>query len=174
MAFAVGGAGTRIKLFLEFKDSFGQRPVWRQFAVDWNTDLANTVNDAVAIADLVQAVSGMLCELGHIQVVINDGTPDPAEANATRFQDGILTFDLDTAGDGKTPFGTVRIPYPKTTVRVAASGTDFYNIDTGNTAVIALADEYLAAGRLTLNDGQKSESLVGGKVVPVRGKVKLA
>lgn len=171
MAFAIGGVGDRVKMFLRFLGNDGQRAVWRQFDVKWDTDLATTLANATAVADIVANVSGMEVSLGHVQVDITDASPDAAENNATRFQDGIFTFQLDTTGQGKSPYGNVRIPYPKLALRVAATGSGLYQILVNNAAITALEDEYLAAGRLTLNDGQSAIDLEGAKVVPVRGKV---
>lgn len=171
MAFAVGGAGERVKMFLRFLDNKGQKPVWRQFDVKWDTDLATTIANAVAAADVIALVTGMECSLGHVQVEIVDAVAVGAEAGSTRFEDGIFTMVLDTTGEGKTPYGNVRIPFPKATLRSNPTGQGYWQLNTSDAAITNLVALYTAAGDLSLNDGQIADSLQGAKVVPVKGKV---
>lgn len=171
MAFALPGAGDRIYLQTYYDDIKGQRGKTK-VEIPFDTDIATTLANALAHAALQALASGCEVSEASVTIPIVDSAPTAAEAGSSVSEDGQLSVTLDTTGTSKNPTGTIHVPFPVAASRVAASGKQFYLVDTTYGAIANLYASFETGGNATLSDGQLATALDAAKVFVVRKRVK--
>lgn len=173
MAFALPTAGDRLNLKLYFTDIRGQDSK-RDVEIPFDTDIATTLANALAVAALYAAVTGAKCEKGTVIVPLFDAVAAAAVTGSEVSQDAQLSVTLDITGTSKTPTGIISFPAPLDAVRVATTGKQSLLVNTGQADIVALYTAFTAGNEATVSDGQVATALDAGKIWPRKRRPKVS
>lgn len=170
MAFALPSAGEDVLVTFTFDGL--NKSVQRQYRVKWNTDLATTLADALALGGLIQPLTDAGVAEGVITIPIVDAAAVAPVANQPVFDNAVLSLQLDTSGDGKNPYGTLTIPAPSNTIMAGTVGPSSNIVNMSNADVEAFIDAFEPTGTATLSDHQTvlAAGVHSGKRIAKKGK----
>jgi hypothetical protein len=158
MAFAAG----RFGLIVSYMDN-GANVVTREYIMDETiADYADAVTAAGAIlTDIIAFTDAALPQYRVFQSFEEQALVIPASGIQVE-NTASMTMLLVAAGSKK---GNVNMPAPKAGVFVSASGPQANDVNTTAAVVTNLVDNFIAAGKFTISDGEKVSRILDGKRV---------
>lgn len=158
MAFAAG----RFGVIVSYMDN-GANVVTREYIMDETvTDYAGAVS-AVGdlLTDVIAATDAALPQYRVFQQFDEQALVIPG-AGVQVENTASLTMLLVAAGSKK---GNINIPAPKQAIFVSPSGPQANDVNTTNAVVTNFTDNFIAAGKFTISDGEKVSRILDGKRV---------
>lgn len=136
----------------------------RSFQIRWDTDVATTLGNAATLGNHLAAVTR--CKVVSFKAAVEYVDAAAAlTAGAELSENGAVVFSLvQNPPMGISKSATVNIPDPIAAVRVAASGPQSNVINTSATEIVALFNDFQAAGIAYLSHGQDADQVLDGYI----------
>lgn len=161
MPFQLPTGGVQ-KLTLTFSDDGGDTST-KIVDVPWDTDLATTMANAIALANLYKPVTngGLAAEM---RVIFTDSAPQLPAINSKVNTKAGISMTLLTTGNQTQDSITLEIPSPDAALRLALTGPQKYIVDVANADLVALTNEYKTGGTAVIGDGQEVDQVLSGTI----------
>lgn len=168
MGFELPSSGAILVSALFYDEA--QNVTRRSFTVPWDTDLATTLANAIALlAEVEPLTDAKVVASVTIQLVQNPEVG--AQAGSEVENCAALSCVLDTDATHTTPYHTLDIPAPKIGLFLASSGPNKNVIDTTDADILAFIAQFAATtGVAVVSDNQTIASLAAGKRVHKRSR----
>ena len=134
MAFVAPGAGDVLTLSAKFVDDELNTAV-REFYVDFNTSLTQTVTDAISILAALQPLTAANLSEATITLTLTDSAAPVATADQPVSANAILSAELDTSFAGNPNYQSISIPAPIDALFLPVVSGQKLQVDTSNAAL---------------------------------------
>lgn len=153
-------SGLNFGMTISFVDNGGNTVTREYMMKNEVATYADAAAAAAAMAPIVDALTGAkISQYRVFQVFQETAFSLPVDAGVQVEDRATMTFLLSGAGSKKA---AINVPAPVIGVFMSSSGPGANIVDTNDAAVVAFADQFLAASDFRMSDGESTERILAG------------